>query len=55
MEKPDRDAYARRNARWLIPAFVAVLVFGVLRDNLFAMIGGALGLLWVGRAVWVRR
>lgn len=55
METPDRAAYARRNKGWLIPAFAAVLVFGLVRGNWFAVAGGALGLAWVGRAVWTGR
>lgn len=55
MEKPDRDAFARRNARWLVPVFVAILALGVLRENWFAVAAGVLGLLWIGRAYWVAR
>jgi len=55
MEKPDRAEFARRNRGWLIPAFAAVLVFGLVRENWFAVAGGALGLAWVGRAVCAAR
>ncbi len=55
MAKPDRTAFARKHAAWLIPALGAVLLFGILRQNLFALGGGALGLVWVARAVWAGR
>jgi hypothetical protein len=55
MDKPDRAAYARRNARWLVPVFVAVLIWGVVGANLFAVIGGVFGLVWVGGAFWMQR
>ena len=55
MEKPDRAAFARRNKAWLIPGFVAVLAFGLVRENWFAVAGGVLGVLWVGQAIWAAR
>ena len=55
MAKPDRNAYARNNAAWLIPFFGAVLLLGILLRNPFAVGGGFLGLAWVGIAVWKRR
>lgn len=55
MEKPDRNAFARRNATWLIPAFGAVLLIGILIQNHFAMAGGAGGLAWVAWGVWKTR
>jgi len=55
MAKPDRNAYARRNAAWLIPFFGAVLLLGILLRNQFAMGGGILGLIWVAIAAWKRQ
>ena len=55
MRKPDRAAYARRNKGWLIPAFAVVLAFGVLRENWFAVLGGVVGLVWVGQALRAAR
>ncbi len=55
MEKPDRAAYARKHKGWLIPAFAALLVYGLVGANWFAVAGGVLGLGWVGRAVWEAR
>ena len=55
MAKPDRAAYARNNAPWLIPFFGAVLLLGILQQNPFAMGGGVIGLVWVARAVWKRQ
>ncbi len=55
MTKPDRTDFARRNAGWLIPALGAVLLLGILRQNPFAMGAGALGLIWVARAVLKRQ
>ena len=55
MEKPDRVAYARRNKGWLIPVFALVLGWGLAGGNLAALAAGAVGLLWVGHAVWGAR
>jgi len=55
MAKPNRTAYARNNAAWLIPVFGAVLLLGILLQNIFAMAGGVFGLIWVARAVWKRQ
>ncbi len=55
MSSPDRNAFARRNATWLIPAFGAVLLVGILSVNLFAMAGGLLGLAWIAWGVWISR
>jgi hypothetical protein len=55
MDKPDRNAFARRNATWLIPAFGAVMLIGILAVNFYAMAGGAFGLLWVAWGVWKTR
>lgn len=52
MAKPDRNAYARNNASWLIPVFGAVLLLGIMLQNMLAMGGGIFGLIWVVRAVW---
>jgi hypothetical protein len=51
----DRSAFARDNAAWLIPAFGAVLLLGILWANPFAMAGGGAGLVWVALAVRARR
>jgi hypothetical protein len=55
MTKPDRAGYARRNAGWLIPAFGAILLIGILRQNGFAVLGGGLGVGWVVWSVWSGR
>jgi hypothetical protein len=55
MVKPDRNAFARKNAAWLIPACGAVLLLGIMRQNPFAMGAGAMGLIWVARACWTRK
>jgi len=55
MVKPDRSKFARDNAAWLIPAFGAVLLLGILRGNLFAVAGGIGGLIWVAGAARTRR
>ena len=52
MATPEQIAFARRNWRWLIPVFVFATGWGMLRGNLFALIGGVLGLVWVCRALW---
>ncbi len=54
MAKPNRAAYARKHAAWLIPVFGAVLLLGILLQNTLGMIGGAFGLIWVALAVWKR-
>ena len=51
MTKPDRAAFARRHAAWLIPTFGAFLLWGIMRQNFLALAGGALGLGWVALAV----
>ena len=55
MVKPDRTAFARKHAAWLVPACGVVLVLGFLRENPFALGAGVLGLIWVARAVWAGR
>lgn len=50
MPEPDRDEYARRNALWIGGGFGAVLVIGLVRGNIMAVIAGVLGLGWLGRA-----
>jgi hypothetical protein len=55
MSEPDRTAFARRNARWLIPAFVAVLLLGLVRENIWAVLAGVAGVGWVVAALWQRR
>jgi hypothetical protein len=55
MAKSDRTEFARKHASWLIPAFGAVLLFGILRGNYFALGAGAMGLVWVARATWTRK
>jgi len=55
MEKPDRTQFARDNAGWLVPAFGAVLLAGILLGNAFAMLAGVGGLGWVAWAVWLAR
>jgi hypothetical protein len=53
--EPDRSAFARRNAAWLLPAFAAVLLLGLLRGNIWAVLAGVGGLGWVIAALWQRR
>ncbi len=55
MAKPDRTAFARKHRTWLIPACGAVLLLGIMLDNIFAVVGGIFGLVWVARAVWKRQ
>ena len=55
MAKRDRNAYARLYAAWLIPASGAVLLFGIMHQNLFAMGAGVVGLIWVAWALLVRK
>lgn len=42
-----RRAYARRHARVLLIVFGAAVLFGLWRDNVAAVVGGALGTGWV--------
>ena len=51
MTKPDRAVFARKHRNWLIPVFAVVLLAGILRGNLFAIIGGVFGLVWVVLAI----
>lgn len=55
MGKRERTEFAQRNAPWLIPLFGAVLLLGIMLNNLFAMAGGAAGLVWVAWAVLLAR
>ncbi|HSF96946.1 MAG TPA: hypothetical protein VLA52_18110 [Thermohalobaculum sp.] len=55
MTKPDRNKFARENATWLVPAFGAVLLFGILRESVPAMLAGVAGVGWVAWVVWTRR
>jgi len=50
--KPDRSKFARDNVNWLIPAFGAVLLLGILGGNFLAIAAGIAGLGWIGVAVW---
>jgi hypothetical protein len=52
MAKRDRNAFARKHAAWLIPACGAVLLFGIMLQNPFAMGAGVVGLIWVVQAYW---
>ena len=54
MTRPDRRKFARDNVNWLIPAFGAVLLLGILNGSLFAIAAGVAGLSWIGVAVWFR-
>lgn len=51
MTRPDRSKFARDNVNWLIPAFGAVLLLGILGGSVFAVAAGVAGLSWVGLAV----
>ncbi len=51
MARPDRSAYARRNAPVLLALFGLAVVAGVVLANWAAIAGGALGLAWVWRAM----
>lgn len=51
-EPGDEPPYPRRNAWVLGAVFALALVFGLLRGNLFAVLGGAGGLLWL---IWQMR
>lgn len=51
----ERLEFARQNAGWLIPLFGAVLLAGILLNNLFAMAAGLAGLGWVAWAVFAGR
>ena len=55
MAEPDRTAFARKHAAWLIPGFVLVLGFGLWRGNLWATLAGAGGVAWVVQALWTGR
>ncbi|MGR3717960.1 MAG: hypothetical protein ACU0B1_14575 [Thermohalobaculum sp.] len=52
MAKSDRTAFARKHAAWLVLALGAALLFGILRQNPFAIGAGVVGLIWVVRAYW---
>lgn len=45
--KSRRTAYARRHARVLLVIFGAFILFGLWRENLAAVAGGAAGTAWV--------
>lgn len=47
MKKPDRSAFARRNALALGLFFLAVLAYGGLYGNGLAGLAGLAGLVWV--------
>lgn len=51
MLSPEQIAFARRHWRWLVPVFVFATGWGLLRGNVFALIGGILGLAWIWRAL----
>lgn len=51
MAERDPTGYARRNGRALAVLFAGALVFGLVRGNPAALLGGAGGLAWVGWAV----
>jgi hypothetical protein len=55
MTKPDRNAFARKHAIWLVPMFGAMLALGFLRENGFAVGAGIAGLIWVVWAIWTRK
>jgi len=55
MPEPDRSKFARQNAAWLLPAFAAVLVFGLMRENIWAVLGGVGGIGWMIAALWQGR
>ncbi|MEM9148368.1 MAG: hypothetical protein AAGC57_19565 [Pseudomonadota bacterium] len=42
-----RYAYARKHAKVLLALFGVFVLFGLWRDNLIAVAGGAVGLTWV--------
>jgi hypothetical protein len=48
----DPVSYARRNRGILLGIFGAFIVFGLVRDNAAAVIGGACGVGWV---MWMNR
>jgi hypothetical protein len=50
--KPDRSKFARDNVNWLIPAFGAVLLLGIMGGSFYAIAAGVAGLGWIGLAVW---
>ena len=52
MEPRDPQGYARRNWRVLGAIFAAFAAFGLIADNLAALIGGVGGLVWVASAKW---
>ena len=55
MTDRDRNAFARKHAKWLVPASAAAVVLGFLSGNPFAVGAGVVGLIWVARAFWVAR
>ena len=55
MAKPDRAAFARKNAGWLALAFGVILIYGLLQQNTFAAAAGAGGLLWIAISIWKRK
>jgi len=55
MTKPDRNAFARKHAVWLVPALGVALGLGFRGENPFAVGAGVVGLIWVARAFWVAR
>ncbi len=50
--KRDPKAYALRNLRWLSIIFGVALLFGLVRGNALAMIGGMGGIGWLMWAHW---
>ena len=52
MTPEERDAYARKHVAWLTAAFGGVFLVGLYQQNIMAVIAGALGLGWIGRAFW---
>ncbi len=55
MSRRRKREYAQQNAAWLIPLFGAVLLTGILWQNLYAMAAGAAGLGWVAWSVLLSR